>query len=367
MSVRRLVVLAIVAWLPNLAISGPGHDHGDASPRPVGDGPQRLPDGSLFLPKAAQRQIGVRTVVTTEAAVPKSVELSARVVMDPNAGGKVQPTLAGRIEPGPRGLPSLGQRVARDEVLAIVRPTTGVLERANQSAVIAELRASKVLAEKRLARLQRLAGTVPRKEIDAAEGELQSISDRLAAVGTSLATNELLVAPLAGVVSAVNVVAGQVVEPRELLFEVIDPARLRVEAIAYDTALIDNIASASASSVAGLAFPVELVGAGRVLKEQALAIQFRTGRGAPMLAIGQPLKVLVQTREAIRGIPVSAAAIVRNPGNQDIVWVHTEPEAFVPRTVRFAPLDGARVSVQDGLKAGDRVVIDGASLVNQIR
>jgi len=367
MNIRQFAAFTIAASLAGVVMAGPGHDHGDAPPRSAADAPQRLPDGSLFLPKATQRQIGVRTSITKETSIPRSVELSARVVMDPNAGGKVQPTLAGRIEPGPRGLPSLGQRVVRDEVLAIVRPTTGVLDRANQAATIAELRASKALSEKRLARLELLTGTVPQKEIEAARGGLQSISERLSAVGNSLATNETLVAPVTGVISAVHVVAGQVVEPRELLFEVIDPARLRIEAIAYDTALIDNIASANASVAVGNTFPVELVGAGRVLKEQALSIQFRTTRGAPMLAIGQPLKVLVQTREAINGIPVPAAAIVKNPSNQDIVWVHTEPEAFIPRTVRFAPLDGARVSIRDGLKAGERVVTDGASLVNQIR
>jgi hypothetical protein len=35
--------------------------------------------------------------------------------------------------------------------------------------------------------------------------------------------------------------------------------------------------------------------------------------------------------------------------------------------VRFAELDGATVSVLAGLEGGERVVVEGASLVNQVR
>ncbi|RYY87005.1 MAG: efflux RND transporter periplasmic adaptor subunit, partial [Comamonadaceae bacterium] len=47
--------------------------------------------------------------------------------------------------------------------------------------------------------------------------------------------------------------------------------------------------------------------------------------------------------------------------------VHTGAETFQPRAVRTMALDGATVSVVDGLKAGDRVVTEGAALVNQVR
>ena len=95
---------------------------------------------------------------------------------------------------------------------------------------------------------------------------------------------------------------------------------------------------------------------------------FRT-TGTPTfpLAIHQPVKVLVQTSEQLKGWVLPTTALVKSASNQDTVWVHTGAEQFVPRTVRFAPLDGARVSVLDGLNSGDRVVTQGAPLVNQVR
>ena len=85
---------AVVLMLAPTAWAGDGHDHGDAPPAASGDGPKRLPDGSVFLPKPAQRQIGVRTLVLTDAELPRSLELAGKVVMDPNAGGKVQALMA---------------------------------------------------------------------------------------------------------------------------------------------------------------------------------------------------------------------------------------------------------------------------------
>ena len=127
--VMLCLVTASASWN---AFAGDGHDHGDEGSAPVGgNGPRRLPDGSVFLPKPAQRQIGVRTLVTEAGELPRTVALAGKVVMDPNAGGKVQALVAGRLEAGPRGLPGVGQTVKKGEVLAYVVPSAGQIERSN--------------------------------------------------------------------------------------------------------------------------------------------------------------------------------------------------------------------------------------------
>lgn len=369
---NKILIAAGVALLGMSSGPTQAHDggHDDAPVAAIASSPQRLPDGSIIFPKASQRQLAIRTIVAEQKPLPRTIELAGKVVLDPNAGGTVQPTQAGRIEAGPKGLPSLGQPVRKGEVLAYIRPAAGSFERANQTAQAAELRAAKSLAEKRLARLVQLEGSVPHKDIEAARFELQSLSERLAAVGASVTMPEALIAPASGVIASAHAVAGQVVDAREVLFEVVDPTQLRIEALAYDAQLAGDIATAVASPGAGVALPLVLIGSGRVLREQAIPIQFRIRadqKGGALLSVGQPVKVLAQTRTMVAGMPVAAAAIVKNAANQDIVWVHTQAEYFVPRTVRSAPLDGAHVAVIDGLKPGDRVVVQGASLLNQVR
>lgn len=363
-------LLAIAALTPWDAQAGPGHDHGEeAAPAAGGNTPRRLADGGVFLPKASQRQLGVRTLVAEEASLPTTVELTGRVVLDSNAGGKVQPTQAGRIEAGPRGLPQLGQAVRKGEVLAEVRASSSAIERANQQAQSAELNASLNLARRRVERLQQLEGTVPQKDIEAAQSDVISLRQRAAAVAGSVSATEALVAPVSGVIAAASVVAGQVVDAREVLFEIVDPSRMSVEASAFDAALAANIASASASAAPGTSVPLQFVGAGASLREGAIPLVFRTvpGKNALPLSIHQPVKVTVQTKNQVKGFAVPLGAVVKNASNQDMLWVHTGAEVFQPRTVRLVPLDGATVAIVDGLKTGDRVVTQGAPLVNQVR
>jgi hypothetical protein len=362
-----VLALGLATGLPTQAVAGPGHDHGDAPAAPSANGPQRLPDGSVFLPKPAQRQLGVRTLPTEAASLPRSFELNGQVVMDPNAGGKVQPLNAGRIEPGPRGLPNLGQVVRKGDVLAYVVSSASAIERSGQAAQLAELRAAKSLADKRVARLKELSDTVPRKDIEAAETDVQSLTERIAALGTGVAPREALVAPVSGVIAAARVVTGQVVDAREVLFEIVDPARLRIEALTFDAALANDIGSATIA-VGAERVPLTYIGAAPSLREQALPLVFGAqGKPPVALAVGQPVRVFVQGKSKVQGIAVPLASLMRSPSNQTIVWVKTAPERFEPRVVTTAPLDGVRVAVLSGLQAGDRVATQGATLINQVR
>src|SRR5262249_53673003 len=126
---------------------------------------------------------------------------------------------------------------------------------------------------------------------------------------------------------------------------------------------------ASAALVAGRErVPLQFVGAARSLREQALPLSFRAqGAALASLAVGQPVRVVVQTKATIAGIAVPAASLMKNPANQSIVWVKTAPERFEPRVVSVEPLAGVDVAVTSGLKAGDRVATQGAALINQVR
>ncbi|MEI7444840.1 MAG: HlyD family efflux transporter periplasmic adaptor subunit, partial [Burkholderiales bacterium] len=308
------------------------------------------------------------TAVGEARTLPRTVELPGEVRMDPGAGGRVQSALGGRLgAPAGGRLPIVGQSVRAGQVLALVQTVATPVEAANQAAREAELRAQRVQAVQHLERMRTLSDSVPQKELDAAQATLAGIDGQLAALRGQTSVREPLVAPISGVVSAGSAVAGQIVEPRDVLFEIVDPSRLLVEARAFDPALAADVASASLA-VGDTRIPLEFAGAARTLREQALPLVFRA-RGADLsrLAVGLPVKVQVQTRRRIDGVPVSTSALAKNPANETIVWVKVAPERFEPRPVRVEPLDGASVAVVAGVRAGERVVVQGASLLNQIR
>lgn len=371
-----MLALSLQAPAPAVAAPGahgPNGEHLDAPGAAVNaSGLARLPDGSVNVPKLAQRRMAIRTVLAPESEAAATVELPGRVVMDPNASGRVQPAHGGRIEPGPKGLPVAGQAVKRGDVLAYVRHHAEPYALAAQQAQLAELRGQRQLAEQRVQRLEGLEGTVPRKDIDAARSEAKSLAERERSIGASLSAREALSAPVSGVIARADAVAGQVVEPRDVLFEVIDPARMLVEATTADPGLAARVAGASLQDVpeAGL----RLLGASRSLRDGVLPITFAVGAAQPgsapkelPLAIGQPVTVIVQSKERIQGVVLPAQAVVRSPSNEPIVWIKSGAERFIPQPVQFRPLDARTVVVTQGLGADNRVVIQGAPLIAQIR
>jgi hypothetical protein len=328
--------------------------------------PQRLEDGSLFVPKAAQRQLGLRTRVAVVQELAVTVELAGTVVADARAGGLVQAGQAGRVEATGAGLPVLGQTVRKGELLAQLRPVLSSMERGSNLAQMAEIAAQLAIAERKVARYAQLEGAVPQATIDAARLERDALRQRRSALGSGLSQAEALRAPISGVVSAAHAVAGQVVDAKDVLFEVVDPARLSVEALAYDPLPAGGVTRASAA-VPGGALDLAYVGSGRQLREQAQVLLFRVQPGGPAVAVGQPLTVLATTAARVHGAAVPRSALVKTATGETAVWVHTAAERFVQRPVTAQALGALELAVTQGLAQGERVVTDGAALLAQVR
>ena len=333
----------------------------------VAAAPQRLADGSLFVPKPVQRQLGLRTQPVRIAELAATVELNGRIIPDPETSGRVQAMFAGSVIPGPKGMPTAGRKVVKGEVLAYLRPVSGAIERGNQKASLAELEAQLAIAEGKMKRFEQLEGAVPQKEIEAARIEHSALQQRRAYVRASIDSAEPLVAPVAGIVSASHhLLAGQVVDAKEVLFEIVDPARLAVEALAYDVGIAKTLVSASALADQ-TALELKFVGGGQQLREQALPLLFRITNRNAAVAVGQPVKVIARTEQGVKGATAPRTALTKVGAGETAVWIHTEAERFVARKIRHQSLDAANVAILDGLHDGDRVVTVGAGLLSQVR
>lgn len=343
---------------------GPSGEHLDTPGEASGSGLMRRTDGSVNVPKLAQRRMGIRTLLAPVSAAAATVQLPGVVTADPNAGGRVQAMHGGRIEPGPSGLPVAGQSVRRGQVLAYVRHHAEPYAQAGQEAQLAELRASRTIAEQRVKRLESLEGTVPRKDIDAARAELSSLQQRERAIGASLGAHEALTAPVSGVIARADVLNGQVVDAKEVLFEIIDPQRLLVEATTGDPALPARIERGALENLPGVT--LRLVGAARSLREGRLPLTFRA-QSTTTLAVGQSVTVVARLKERVQGIVLPAQAVVRNASNEPVVWIKLRAERYLAQPVSVQPLDAQTVVVVKGLGADNRVVVQGAALLNQIR
>ncbi len=359
-----LAVSALVGTPPSTAVAHEGDDHGAARAPTGGESAQRLADGALFVPMAVQRTLAVRTAIAAAEAAPVTVTLNGRVIVDPNAGGVVQPTTAGRLMPPPGGFPALGAQVRAGQVLAYVEPAIEGADRAALAQEAAAIETELATARARLARLERLEGVVPQREIDDARLAVDGLQSRRVATAGGRAPREALRAPVNGVIASATAQAGAVVEGRTIVFEIINPNRLQVEASITDGRALGQSASADGG---GTALRLERVGAGRADAAGASIVRFRIVGDAAGVRLNQPVTVFATTSQSISGVAAPRAAVVRSANGQAIVFVKETPERIEPRVVTFETVGADRVVITNGVAAGERVVVAGAQLIAQIR
>jgi len=367
-------VLAVAAVL---LISAPdtraheGEDHGEADPAAhlshKQDLARRAPDGSLFVPKPTQRILAIRTAVTAQASYRRTIELPGRIIPDPNASGHVQTSVGGRLSPPEGGFPRLGTRVAKGDVLAYVTPPIQAIDVSDMRQRQGELDQQISIVERRIARYEQLAqrGAVTQVQLDEAKLELQGLNDRRAALDRTRREPEALAAPVSGVVAEINATAGQMAQPSVVLFQIVEPSRLWVEALSFDP--LSGARNATAKTGTGRTLQVSYQGAGFAARSQAVPVHFRVEGDAGGLRPGQFVTVFAETDEERSGIALPRASVVRTQNGQDLVFEHVSAERFVARPVRVEPLDGARVLVVSGIAAATRVVTQGAELLDQVR
>ncbi|MDI1283204.1 MAG: efflux RND transporter periplasmic adaptor subunit [Reyranella sp.] len=331
----------------------------------VRDVAQRFPDGAVFVPKPTQRILSIRTLLTDVQTYSLTVELPGRIIPDPNGSGFVQASVSGRLTPPPGGFPRLGTRVTEGDVLAFVQPAVAAADITSQQQQARELDQQIALAERKLERFRQIQGVIARAQIEDADLELSGLRKRRANLDRALRDQEKLVAPVSGVVAAVQAVAGQIAEPNAIIFQIVDPSRYWVEALSYEAYALKEQATGRLGD--NRTVPLLFRGAGLADRNQAIPIQFSIEGGTSGLRAGQLLTVLASTNEERRGIAVPRGSVLRGPNGQSIVYEHTNAERFVPREVRVEPLDGQRVLIVSGIEAGKRIVTQGAELLNQIR
>ncbi len=371
---RRATAAAVVALLAlgsAPADAHEGHDHGAeaAAAPPSGSAPRRLPDGSLVVPKATQRLLEVRTQVAAEGKIARTATLAGRTVADPDASGRAMASQSGRVEPPEGGMPRVGQRVEAGQVLAWVVPAVDTVERGDVQERIADVEKQLEIARRLVARLSKLQGVVAQREIDDARAELAGLQRQREALQPTLGRKEAVRAPVSGTIARVGAIPGQMIDDRDeaVLFEVVDPTRLLVEAVAFDPALAEGVAGGTLVAGGGQSAKLSFLGSGPERRESAIPLVFRVEGTTGALGVGTAVRVHATLDGIVAGMVLPRDAVVRGPDGLPLVWEQVMPLSFVPRPVRMRPLDGDSVVVEGGIEPGARVVVRGAALLNQVR
>lgn len=346
-----------------------GHDDPEP-PAPASNGDQRAlrqPDGTVFVPKPIQRIFGLRTVQAQPGSFARTIELPGRIIPDPNASGYVQTAVGGVLSPPAGGFPRLGTQVKQGDVLAYVTPPLQAIDVSDMRQKQGELDQQIAIVQRRLARQESLvtSGAVARTLVEETRLELEGLKDRRAALDKIRSEPAPLIAPVTGIIADGTPITGQIAQTNAIVFHIVTPERLWVEALSFDT--IAGSGRASAKTGNGKSLALTFRGSGLADRSQSIPVHFSIDDSAKGLRAGQFVSVFAESGEERPGIALPRTAVVRAANGQDFVFEHTSAERFEPRPVRAEPLDAARVLIAAGIDRGQRVVVQGAELLDHVR
>jgi membrane fusion protein, heavy metal efflux system len=379
---RSVFAIALVIYLIAMAIllagrsvfAHEGHDDGDqhaALAGAAGNNPHRLLDGTLFVPKATQRLLNVKTAITEISDAQRTVRVVGQVVPDPGTSGQIHASIRGRLEPVGGRWPRVGDKVEAAQVLASVVPVVNPIDRGIILQQLAQIDHDTGLVQERLQVLTAADSAAPAQERDDARAELANLIRRRNAIAAVLRDRDTLRAPLlapsSGIIAASFAVAGQIVDEQQNLFDIVNLKHLWVEAYAYDVSGLGTVTDANAVGPSGSNYRLKFMSRGPQLQKQTIPLYFQIENADAKLSVGSLVTVLIGTNGEHPGVILPRSAVVRDTAGQEIVWQHAHPEGFTAIPVRIAPIDGEKVMVSAGLTANMRVVVEGADLLNEVR
>ncbi len=359
-SLRKPVLLAAAAlWLAaSQAHDGPhaeGEEHTAVSATITG-GVQRLPDGSLVVPKSLQRLLGLRTVVLDGSAATRT--LIAEVQPQPDAPVLVIASEAGTLEAPNEGWLLPGTRVEPGRVLAWLRPAVPQKDRARRNAQRAEIEqrlAISTLNAERL-RLQSavtaVGGVAPGNVyFEQMLAEEAGYKAQLAELSAGLNARVPVLARGPGILQDSPVRAGSVVAAGMPLFRLHDPSRLRLVAQGFEPLPPGSMPTATLRGQK-LSFkgqqPVDGAAGWNL---------FFDLDGAADLLPGQLVEIGIASDTATA---LPAGACQRRADGSGVVWLHSAAEQFAA-----VKISDCNKPVEIAGLEQPRVVTAGASLISR--
>lgn len=372
MSLKPLHLLIAALSLTSLAACQNKSEPVAAAPLPIVQNNQlRYPAGHPQLP----------LLVTAAAAAAQSiaVELPARLVWNEEKTQRIYPAFAGRVASISA---DVGHTVATGQVLALLAsPEFGAAQ-----AETSRAQAEATLAGQALKRQRELfdAGVVARKDLEQAEAdsaraqaEVARAQARTSLYGSHSGVNQQLGlrSDIAGVVVERNLTPGQEVRPDvngPPLFVVSNPATLWVQIDAQEA----DVADLRAGAKVGLFVPtlpdLKLEATVSAVTDQidptTRTIKVRASIANPQRLLKSEMLAKVRyDRKVGAGVEVPATAVFLR-GAQHYVFVQSDAGVFEPRDVKVSYEGPKTVLLNEGLKEGERVVIqNGLLLARELR
>jgi cobalt-zinc-cadmium efflux system membrane fusion protein len=350
------------------------------APEPEPPPAARTEGESILFPANAPQISSIKSQVINMQPVP-ATHLNGRVTWNEDKTVRMFSPFAGRVE---RILVQPGQAVAKGQALAVIAsPDFG---QAQSDARRAE--SDYALAEKNIARLRELEqnGVAARKDVHVAEADQARAAAELArarrrielygGAGKGVDQTYTLTSPIAGVVVEKNINPGQELRPDQAIsnappiYTITDPTTLWVliDAAERDLPLLKRgkAITIRTPAYAEEAFAAEVVSVADFLDPTTRTIKARATLANQNRKLKGEMYVTaeIDTGAATELLVPSKAMYFQSDKNY--VFIDEGKGKFTRRTVKAGDVRENRTEILKGLTEGEKVVVDGALMLQQM-
>ena len=385
----NLLLMIAVLFLPTIAASHGGEDHGGES---LAGSSGTVLGAPIPVPVETQILMGIKTDLVRKETLPKRIKALGRTRIRPELEAVVTSPVEGRlVGTDDYVAPRLGDRVRKGQIIAITDQTISAPEAINltieRTKISSELRQAQldlVLAQKEYERVSKLKDVVPEKEIWRAESALTSAKEKhdgLKIQGTVYETSVdqsryqsknpkrvVMRAPLDGVITETHVTLGEYIRPEKELYHIIDLSEILVEAEVFENA-VSLVSHATRAKIIVEAYPNDvymgkLITIGTTIDPQTrtLRVLFSVPNPDHKLVAEMFADVFIETGESFEGLTIPKTALVNQDG-QSVIYVKTSGERFIARPVIVSEryMDRVMLSMDPGpsIREGERIVVQG--------
>ncbi len=359
----RVLVLALATACGTASSSG-----SDAMPAP--ERPRFDRDRArVEVPPSALEFVATETVVP--GGTSRTVEAPGRTAFRDDAVARVGPPVPGRVQ---AVHVHLGDHVRVGTPLVTLGSPDAASARAELRVARTALRAARVELDRQNALLERGVG-LARERVAAeaavahAESELARAQQANALIGRDRGGVVVVRAPIDGVVLSRSVTKGAIVDPSgDPMIEIGDPDALWVVADVFDDDLpaLREGARATveiAGHIGSVDASVVAIGGAVDTRLRRAPVWLQLDERPPTLRAGSYARVEIDVGE--RGVPfVPASAVVLQDGVHATVYVALGEGVFERRPVSVGRPVRGHLPVQQGIVAGEDVVVEGVLLLD---
>lgn len=374
-----------------MAAGGEGEDAHSAA----GDAGLGGSGAVLTIPKESQLMFGIRTAPIAGQKIVTGLKVTGAVIVPPNAKAKISPPVAGRITLDARL--TVGSSVARGQRIGTIEQVLSAPEIAGLEAQRAALSSQELqqlttvqqartrlnAARIELERARNLVeiGAVPKKRLQEAETSYTLVAQEVAAAeaqaqllgaaAKQVAPTRIypLFAPVAGVISKLNVATGQQVESGLELAEVTALDRVWLQAAVFEKDLTAVRGARRASFVVtgqpDEVFQIDgsrnrLVTIGTTVDPQTrtVSVFYEVTNQGGRFREGMFAAITIDTSGQQTVLAVPKQAVITEQG-RTFVFVFKGGESFEKRAIVLGAEGQEFHEIKSGLEAGERIVIEG--------